>query len=214
MAWRPVVVTDYADFVEGGGPEPEDWRRQLRHKNRPVVGVSWREARAFCAWATTAWPVPAGWEVALPTETEWERAARGLERHVYPWGDPVLGEAPVGDGDAARANFGGLGVRRFTPVGALPAGCRGRLADLAGNVWEWCKDAWRADDDPSWGQHDVDSPQRGDDCGAPRVVRGGSWLYHAGSLRCAYRFKLEPEGRYEDIGFRLVCRPVREHLVR
>jgi formylglycine-generating enzyme required for sulfatase activity len=206
LAWRPVTVRDYAPFVADGGGEPEDWGRQRYHGNRPVVGVSWDEAVAFCRFATDRWRHPPGWEVVLPSEAEWEYAAAGPEGRVYPWG----GEPEPG---LAHANFGYGRIGRPSPVGAFPAGaCRahGRaIVDLAGNVWEWCADDWRGPGDPSWAAADhrpFASPGR-----ALRVVRGGSWVVVARFLRCACRDRVVPEVRLVGLGFRVACRPSPEH---
>jgi formylglycine-generating enzyme required for sulfatase activity len=210
LMWRPVTVQDYQPFVESDGyskdewweagrlkpaeREPDDWRSQLYHPNRPVVGVSWFEAMAFCHWATREW----GLEVDLPTEAEWESAARGSEGTAFPWGE----EEP-GKGDAARANHWAIDVRHASPVGAFPSGNRGRLADLAGNVWEWCLDEWSSKG--PWKPPRGMSPR-----GSPRVVRGGSWGVIPGGLRCAYRRGNGPRDRLQGLGFRVVCRGSRQ----
>jgi hypothetical protein len=131
----PVTVQEYAKFMEAGGYEderwwaagksgaekaPRGWHEQRTHPNRPVVGVNWYEAAAYCAWRGRH----------LPTEAQWERAAGGTEGRIYPWGD----EGP----DVTRANYDKTGLNAPTPVGLFP---RGRtpegIDDLAGNVWEW-----------------------------------------------------------------------------
>ncbi len=149
--WRlgkyPVAVEDYQRFVEARGyEEPEHWSAegwatkekedwaapgkwdgQLEHPNRPVTGVSWYEAQAYCSWLSAQ----RGIKVRLPKEADWQQAATP-ERGEYPWGE----EQP----DAERANFN-FNVHAPTPVGAYPAG-NGAFghSDLAGNVWEWCAD--------------------------------------------------------------------------
>jgi formylglycine-generating enzyme required for sulfatase activity len=133
----PVTVEEYARFVEDDGylderwwreggfgrwNEPWVWELQKQHPNWPVVGVSWYEASAYCAWK----------RVRLPREAEWERAARGVSGRLYPWGD----EEP----DATRANFG-MKVADPTPVGLYPRGATPEgVQDMAGNVWEWVAD--------------------------------------------------------------------------
>jgi hypothetical protein len=133
----PVTVEEYARFVEDDGyhkqqwweeggfgkwSQPNDWDEQKAHPNRPVVGVSWFEAAAYCAWKG----------VRLPAEVEWERAAGVVSGRRYPWGD----EEP----DATTANFG-LDVTHATPVGLYPRGATPEgIQDLAGNVWEWMRD--------------------------------------------------------------------------
>jgi hypothetical protein len=138
----PVTVEEYRRFVEdegyqnerwwhagglGENTEPPDWEEQVQHPNRPVTGVSWFEASAYCAWDG----------VRLPTDAEWERAAGGLEGREYPWGPA----AP----DETRANFE-MKVGNPTPVGLYPAGATpDGVADMAGNVWEWVEDWYEKD---------------------------------------------------------------------
>jgi formylglycine-generating enzyme required for sulfatase activity len=164
----PVTVSEYAEFVRAedyahecwwaGAParrEPGDWRQQLRHPNRPVVLVTWYEARAWCRWATKHQAAP-GEVIALATEEEWEWAARGGEGRKFPWGNQEPGE-----GDESRASYawGGAentGPWRPTPVGAFPLGHCGPLWDLAGNVWEWTATVWRRPEDAAaWQQADT-----------------------------------------------------------
>ncbi len=190
---------------------PMWWEEQREHPNRPVVGVIWFEALAFCRWLTgrmqeargkmqEAGGVPGGWKIRLPSEAEWEKAARGglppdgedqggAARH-YPWGDEAW--------DSERANVYKSGVGHPTPVGMYPLGATSSgLLDMAGNVWEWTASLYqpypcRPDD----GREDPESE-------GSRVVRGGSWDYSRGFSRCAYRGGLIPVNFY-DLGFRLV----------
>lgn len=209
MAWRPVTVEDYAPFVASGAygdatfwegvpdderfDEPRDWAAQRFHPNRPVVGVSLHEALAWCRWASGVRRET----LDLPTEIEWEYAARGAAGDGFPWGE----DAPGAD-DAARANYqwGEGAVGSPSPVGAFPRGDRGRLVDLAGNVWEWTKSPWEDDDNRV---KKVTS-------GSPRVVRGGAWGSRAGNLRCATRVWDHPRNRSQFLGFRVVVRGSRQ----
>lgn len=209
IAWRPVTVADYEPFVASGAysdptywegvpdaerfEEPADWLLQRFHPNRPVVGVSLHEARAWCRWASAR----RNEVIVLPTEEEWEYAARGPSGDAFPWG-----EAPPGEGDNARANhrWGDDQVGEASPVGAFPLGDRGRIVDLAGNVWEWTDSLWKDDD------NSVESMKRD----APRVVRGGSWGYRARSLRCATRSGSHPGNRSPDLAFRVVVQGLRQ----
>ena len=162
----PVTVWEYARFVEDGGKEPERWDKQLAWQNSPVTRVSWHDAKAYCDWAG----------VRLPTEAEWERAARGAEGREYAWGN----EAP----DVTRANYNATKLGRVSPVGLFPRGSTPEgIADLAGNVWEWCAD-W-------YDREETD-----------RNLRGGSGSNEGTYLRAACRYRFEPEFGSVSIGFR------------
>jgi formylglycine-generating enzyme required for sulfatase activity len=220
----PVTVSEYRQFVDSGtfadrrwwpaeapSEKPDAWDRQLRHPNRPVVNVSWFDAVAYCRWAS-ATRAPEGWVITLPTETEWEFAARGSEGAPFPWGD-----AEPGTSDDARANheWGGDTPGAPTPVGCFPGGHRNGIWDLAGNVWEWCHSAWHDADKPwrhddTWQEDDKSRDKEDPDLAAPRVVRGGSWFYPARFLRAACRLRNGPGYRLRDLGFRVVCRRFRQ----
>ncbi len=149
--------------------EPLYWRHnQWNGPNQPVVGVSYYEAEAFCLWAGGH----------LPTEQEWEAAARGPDGDEFPWGDQWR------DGICNSAELK-LGVT--TPVGLFP-GSRSKAYDLddaAGNVWEWCNSLYKRDEE--W-----------------RVLRGGAWIDVGRDVRCAIRFRGDPNNRYDIVGFRMV----------
>jgi formylglycine-generating enzyme required for sulfatase activity len=243
----PVTVGEYGEFVEAGGygdkslwdvprdvSAPESWERQRQHPNRPVVGVSWFEARAFCRWASEAGWAPAGRVISLPTEEEWEYAARGAGKHgrPYAWGN----EEP-GSEERVRAAYGwgSDAPESATPVGAFPSGhSPKRVWDLAGNVWEWTACRWRDEgkgedwrqgdtchqddiecrfDDKSRQQSDKTSDRTPDQSlsAAPRAVRGGSWIINDGLLRAADRRRYDPGLRSVHLGFRVVCRGSRQH---
>jgi sulfatase modifying factor 1 len=163
-------------------------RARGRH---PVTLVTYSDALAYCAWLSTAMKLP----VRLPTEAEWERAARGaLEGHRYPWGDDI---------DPSRANFlpdPQLKRHRGTrPVGTYsPNGFA--LYEMSGNVWEWVSDWY----DAHAYHHGHYYNPRGPAEGALRVLRGGSWVTHdVSQLRCAHRHKVPPDTYAYSIGFRV-----------
>jgi formylglycine-generating enzyme required for sulfatase activity len=179
IAKYPVTVAEFGKYVKGGGREPDQWENQILYPNRPVVYVSWHDAAGYCAWAG----------VRLPTEAEWERAARGAEGRLYPWGN----QKP----DATRANYSEAKIGATTPVGIFPRGATpDGIQDLAGNVWEWVAD-WYAEY-PKEKQWDPKGPATGE----VRVMRGGSWIDPSVFLRASYRLSFVPVGRYYVIGFR------------
>ena len=161
--------------------EPVDWAEQLLTPNRPVTGVSWYEAMAYCAWLS----VQRSEEIQLPPEKLWEASATPAKGQ-YPWGEA--------EPDEDQANFAlkflEPNVGSPTPVGVCPAG-NGPLGhcDLAGNIWEWCEEVWSQDE-----------PER-------RVLRGGSWASTAVNLRAAYRFGDPASDRSGFVGFRLAVAP-------
>lgn len=163
--------------------------------NHPVVGVSWYEATAFCRWLTQH-PTynPAGYVYALPSEAEWEYAARGTERRSYPWGP----EEPDGE----RANFNRI-YNGTTPVGCFPDGVTPEgVLDLAGNVWEWTQSAYRPYPyDPSDGREDATTPAR-----KRFTIRGSGWPSPPLYLRASCRDFLPPVA-YRGLGFRLARHP-------
>jgi formylglycine-generating enzyme required for sulfatase activity len=197
MGRYPVTVFEHDRFIAAGGyaerqfwkaggygefEAPGHWQRQLRYPNRPVVEVSWYEAAAYCAWA----------EGRLPTEAEWECAARGGREGVrYPWGN----EKP----DPSRANYSEGGANQPTPVGMYPEGATPQgVLDLAGNVWEWTADWFGAY--PEAAATNPKVPKKG----TTKAIRGGAWYYIPGSLRVSYRGSDHAVGRGDSMGFRCV----------
>jgi formylglycine-generating enzyme required for sulfatase activity len=162
--------------------------------DHPVVCVSWQSAHAYCTWV----------EARLPTEAEWEYAARGPEGPIYPWGDELDGSrlnscdihCPHED---QKVDAFDDGYARTAPVGAYPAGASwcGAL-DMAGNVWEWVAD-WHA---PY--RFTRQTNPTGPESGSERVLRGGSWWdYDAhGFLRADNRHPYEPRAAHDIVGFR------------
>jgi iron(II)-dependent oxidoreductase len=194
---HPVTNSQYARFVQETGhriPSLDDpraaqdnWDGEQRtypsgRGDYPVVVVSWHDASAYCAWAGGR----------LPTEAEWEKAARGgVEAKLYPWGDTI---------DPSRANYDN--PAGTTPVGSYPPNGY-RLYDLAGNVWEWVADWYEA-------KYYAVSPEMnptGPVHGSVRVLRGGASLLFAQFCRVAYRFRNGPDFRFPLIGFRLAMTP-------
>ena len=182
--------------------QPLQWADQLRYPNRPVYGVTWFEAMAYCAWLNDRFPGerPAGYLIRLPTEAEWEKAARtpafpaatpDEKGQRYPWGND--------DWDESRANIEASRLNHVTPVGIYPRGATSNgLLDLSGNVWEWCLTLYRLYPYESHSYNLNDPNASGE-----RLLRGGSWLFDQRNARCAYRDRFDPDGFYDNVGFRL-----------
>jgi sulfatase modifying factor 1 len=193
LSKNPITNAQYARFVHETGrrvPYLEDNRVQLDNwdqerriypagrEQHPVVLVSWHDAQAYCEWAGGR----------LPTEAEWEKAARGgLEGKLYPWGDEI---------DPSLANYDNR--QGTTAVGSYPANGYG-LYDIVGNVWEWVADRYDA---KYYHRSPLTNPQ-GPAQGTVRVLRGGAWLLFPQFCRVAYRFRNSPDFCFNLIGFRL-----------
>ncbi|MGH7599019.1 MAG: SUMF1/EgtB/PvdO family nonheme iron enzyme [bacterium] len=164
-----VTVAQYAQFLQANPSQtkPDNWNEQLQHSNRPVVYVSWEEATAFCEWLSKQ----RGKRVRLPTEAEWEYAARGgLQGKKYLWGDEISAAKANYDVDGSRQAGWGNAKRYLKDVDSFSPNGFG-LYNMAGNVWEWCADRYGSD-------YYKASPSRnpkGPDSGTVRVLRGGSW---------------------------------------
>jgi formylglycine-generating enzyme required for sulfatase activity len=155
---------------------------------KPVTSVSWFDAVDYCEWLSARW----GMKVRLPTEAEWEFAARGgMEQKLYPWGDGPFAERP----DYWRRWRDGP-----EPVGTGEPNRYG-LFDMCENVHEWCSDWY----DPAYYVvSPVENPQ-GPESGTRRSSRGGAWRHHIKVSRCAARSSIPPEFRYADYGFRVAA---------
>ncbi|WAS96395.1 SUMF1/EgtB/PvdO family nonheme iron enzyme [Nannocystis punicea] len=196
LAETPVTNAQYAKFLAARRREPTYWRdRQFSHEEQPVVGVSWDDAMQFCAWLSKVL-VSSGVKVTLPSEAQWEFAARGTDSRRYPWGN----EEP----DATRAVFGR--EDGTAKVGSCPAG-RGPFGhlDLAGNVWQWCRDGYNLDDyERRRGQESVDPVVAWRDNN--RMIRSSSWRFD-GVWAAAARDWRWHDSRYHDGGFRVAAEP-------
>ncbi len=206
LAKYPTTNAMFAHFIEAGGYANPDWwqgipqdfwrgdgtvkdyfggkRKQpylwddarFNGANQPVVGVTWYEAVVYCRWLTAT--LHDGYEYRLPTEAEWEYAARGTAGRRYTWGDEWLEHC---------ANTAALNLEQPTPVGIFPAGATPEgLLDLTGNVWEWCKD-WFDEKEYARRAGQVARDPQGPDKGTAKVLRGGGWGDSTEWVRCASR---------------------------
>lgn len=181
----PVTNRQYGIFAKT--VHIKGWTFQPGKEDHPAVEISWQDALNFCHWLSQV----SGEAIRLPAEAEWEKAARGADRRLYPWGN----QAP--DKNLANSNNiykSTTPVGQFSPPGDSPYGC----ADMAGNVWEWVND-WYAE---TYYAKSPDSHPKGPDKGKFKVLRGGSWNYASRNLRVALRFRNNPGNRSDYSGFR------------
>lgn len=206
IARYPVTIGQWRAFVHASAFTPGDMDSLEGVDNEPVRWVSWREAVAFARWldgVLRAWVecpaqiqalLAAGYRVTLPSEAEWEKAARGTEGRIWPWGNTFENE---------RANSGYLGVGGVSPAGCFPSGATPEgVQDMAGNVWEWTRSS--ISKYPyvfSDGREDMSKQESG------RILRGGSFRNPRRSVRCASRLDDVPGPRRGNVGFRLLLSP-------
>lgn len=192
MGKTPVTVAQFQAFLNSKPNFTPDsyWRSKIvqQQANHPAKQVSWQEAQLFCEWASKA----SGTTVTLPTELQWEKAARGTDGREYPWGNakPDDTRCNFNKSDAYLKASGDDNYKFTTPVGSYspqgdsPYGC----VDMAGNVWEWCEDVY-------------------ENIADARVLRGGSFSDHVLFVRCAYRHYANVTDHNNSRGVR-VCVPL------
>lgn len=223
--WKDGKIKEY--FGESFREESYRFGAPFTLLNHPVVGVTWYEALAFTRWLTGIWRkvdvLPEGWEVRLPSEAEWEKAARGgleipAQPHMvstgdtkgntrlsmkkneasqrgYPWGN---------DPDPNRANYNETGIGATSAVGCFPSGASPYgCEEMSGNVWEWTRSIYREYPyDPKDGRENLEASSA-----KIRVVRGGSFTDNHGYVRCSCRGRNLPVSGYFNIGFRVMLSP-------
>jgi formylglycine-generating enzyme required for sulfatase activity len=230
MARYPVTVAQFREFITDSRFEPGYQSVVSEQPNKPAIGISWYEAIKFCEWLTEKWQkagrLKDGWEVRLPSEAEWEKAARGglvipLEPviHVfneqprpirladndqpgrrYPWGEQE---------DPNRANYADTGVESPSAVGCFPSGASPYgCEEMSGNISEWTRSLWGEDwPSPHFGYpYAVEDGRENPGASSKilRVVRGGSFRTALKNVYCAYRSRNNPESRYGTTGFRVM----------
>jgi formylglycine-generating enzyme required for sulfatase activity len=193
IAKTPVTNAQYLAFTQATYRDvPAHWKGKKPLQGRedhPVVNVNRRDAVAYCTWLAGV----TGKAYRLPSEAEWEKAARGTDGRIYPWGN---------EWDAKRCNTREGGKGDTTPVGAYAQGASPYgVLDMAGNVWEWCHSLSRP-----YPYNAADGREDSEDEDV-RVLRGGSFVYIAGTVRCAARYLDGPDFRVGFYGFRIVLAP-------
>jgi len=202
--WSPAGWS-WREDNEITGPGKSSQNSNLNGPNQPMIDIGHYEAEAYANWLSDT----IGFDFSLPTEAEWEKAARGTEGHLYPWGNSwdasrfnYCDENCTADGADKESDDG---YRYSAPVGSYPAGSSpyGAL-DMAGNVWEWTADFYDGD-------YYARSPERnptGAESGEMFVVRGGSWSKNPNISRAAYRGRIKTALRSNDVGFRVRLSPL------
>ncbi len=214
IARYPTTTAQFRTFVDDSGYQPRDPDCLTGLANYPVVWVTWHDALAYCDWLTgklgdgPRTPEPlrgllrgGKWRVTLPSEAEWEKAARGTDGRIYPWGDRF---------DTDCANIGETGIGHTTAGGCFPRGASPYgVLDMSGNVWEWTRSLQGKYPYPIGGKAQAERENLKVSRSASRVLRGGAFNYIRWGARCACRDSARPVRRCVSVGFRVVVSPIR-----
>jgi|GEM_PF-478567 len=186
IARYPVTASQFQTFLDESGYRPAQDDREYGEDNYPVVNVTWHDALAYCLWLSQQ----TGLKVSLPSEAEWEKAARGTDGRRYPWGD----DSPT----AARYNPDKLTpIGQYSPQGDSPYGC----SDMISNVWEWTRTIYEPYPyDPKDGRENLEGDKA-------RAIRGLAFNNPEKFARCASRYRLKPILHLRTLGFRVVILP-------
>ena len=199
----PVTNRQYQVFVhESNHAAPLYWKNGLIPRgleDHPTVNINWNAAIFFCRWVSQQ----TGQLINLPSEAQWEKAARGTDQRIYPWGDqkPHPSLCNYDNGGILDTLFYNIRktttpIGKYSPQGDSPYGC----VDMSGNVWEWCNDLY----DANYYRNSPTSNPTGPISGKERIIRGGSWAYSVSYLRSAVRVANSPTNSGNDIGFRCI----------
>ena len=182
-----VTVSHYSEFLSSQKVDPPfKWNEASigSHDGKPVIGVNWYDARDYCRWVGKR----------LPTEAEWEMAARGIEGRMYPWGNAHPTKAHANAGQSKWRGYDTLSNVGRYELGKTPEG----VHDLAGNLWEWVADWY----DPVYYQFSPRDNPSGPPAGPLRAMRGGAWNNDSKTIRSTNRAGYAPDARRNDLGFR------------
>ncbi len=192
LAATQVTNEQYGAFLgaTSATPPPMWSEANFNHPRQPVAAVSWHEAVRYCEWLS----IQTGRRFRLPTEAEWECAARGgLEQKQFPWGDDPPQSLPA---YATRWQNGPEMVAQYEPNGF-------GLCDIGDNVHEWCSDWYDPNYYATSPEHNPQGPDQSPMKPARKSSRGGSWRHHIKVARCSARSSIPPEFQYADYGFRV-----------
>lgn len=192
----PITNREYQAFVRDIKYEPpRGWEGDIfpsEKGSHPIVNVSWEDANNYCKWLSEKTKK----NYRLPTEAEWEKAARGIDGRVYPWGD-IFDSKNANTSESNIEDTSDVG--KFSPQGDSPYGC----ADMAGNVWEWCND-WLNENEYKQRKAIIIKDPLGPQKGFERTLRGGAYYNSNRFIRCAYRRRYDPSLFDDNTGFRVV----------